>query len=407
MGADMPKTLRRKFILISMAALSVVLFVLLLGINLANYWVSTDRQDRILRSIADNRHPFPPRLPAKPKGAPPSPEANAMLRFFAIRLDETGGITDLFLEHISSVSAADAAAYSQRVSESGRSYGYCGEYRYYVCRDETGSLQLFLNSSSQLQFMKTLLLLSFLTALGSLLLLFFLVSLLSKWAVRPYVRNMEAQKRFITDAGHELKTPLTSLSTSVDMLLLEGGENEWAENIRRQTERLSRLVTNLVTLSRLDEDRPIPEKTDFPLDDILWESAEPFVFVAKAEGKHFEIDLEDRIRLHGDPASIRQMASLLLDNAMRYSDSGGTIRLSARRVKKKIRMEFFNTCDKIETKDLDRLFERFYRSDRSRSSKTGGTGVGLSIARGIARAHGGEITVKSPDGNSIRFTVIL
>lgn len=251
------------------------------------------------------------------------------------------------------------------------------------------------------------LLLSVLIALGSLLFLFLLISLLAKWAIRPYVRNMEAQKRFITDASHELKTPLTSLSTSADMLLLENGENEWASNIRRQSERLSRLVTNLVTLSRLDEELPLPEKMDFLLDDILWESAEPFLSVAKAEGKRLEIDLEDGMRLYGDPASIRQMASLLLDNALRYSDSGGYIRLTARRVRKKIYLDFFNTCSKIETKDLNRLFERFYRVDRSRTSKTGGTGVGLSIARGIARAHGGEITVKSQDGISICFTVIL
>ncbi len=403
----MPKTLRHKFILISMSALSVVLFLLLSGINLANYWVSTDRQDRILHAIAANRHPFPPRLPKEPLGAPPSPEANAMLRFFVIRLDENGDITDLFLEHISSVTAWEAEAYSRRIRETGRYSGYCGEYRYYVCQDGTGTLQIFLNSSNQLQFMKTLLLLSLLIALGSLLFLFFLVSFLAKWAVRPYVRNMEAQKRFITDASHELKTPLTSLSTSADMLLLEDGENEWAANIRRQTERLSRLVTNLVTLSRLDEELPIPEKEDFPLDDILWESAEPFLSVAKAEGKRLEIDLEDGMRLHGDPAAIRQMASLLLDNALRYSDPGGSIRLTARHMRKKIHLDFFNTCEKIDTKDLNRLFERFYRIDRSRASKTGGTGVGLSIARGIARAHGGEITVKSRDGNSICFTIIL
>lgn len=403
----MIKTLKHKFILISMAALSVVLLLLLFGINLANYWVSTDRQDRILRAIAANRHPFPPRLPKEPMGAPPSPEANAMLRFFVVRLDANGDITDLFLEHISSVTAREAEEYSHKIKETGHHAGYYGEYRYYVCQDGAGSLQIFLNSSSQLQFMKTLLLLSVLIALGSLLFLFLLISLLAKWAIRPYVRNMEAQKRFITDASHELKTPLTSLSTSADMLLLENGENEWASNIRRQSERLSRLVTNLVTLSRLDEELPLPEKMDFLLDDILWESAEPFLSVAKAEGKRLEIDLEDGMRLYGDPASIRQMASLLLDNALRYSDSGGYIRLTARRVRKKIYLDFFNTCSKIETKDLNRLFERFYRVDRSRTSKTGGTGVGLSIARGIARAHGGEITVKSQDGISICFTVIL
>ena len=162
-----------------------------------------------------------------------------------------------------------------------------------------------------------------------------------------------------------------------------------------------------MALSRLDEETPLPEKSTFSLSDAAWEAAEPFSVLARAEGKTYIQNIEEKLTLYGDCGTIRQMISLLLDNAVRYSDQGGEIRLDIYRRRGKICIRVFNTCSLPEGSDLDRLFDRFYRLDESRASHTGGTGIGLSMAQAIAEAHGGRIGVRSEDGRSILFTVVL
>lgn len=403
----MEKSLKYRFVFISMASLFAVLLLLFGGINVANYLVVTKSQDNILHSIADSNSRFPAAFPNEPFGAPPSPEARSFTRFFSVRLDRNGNIIDISLNHVSSVTGNNAREYANTVQSKRKTAGYCGEYRFYVYQDGADTVQIFLNCGNQLQFIKILLLLSCLISLLCFFLMFILILTLSKRAISPYVKNMEIQKQFITDASHELKTPLTSISTSADILAYDDSDNEWVRNIQNQTARLSKLVSNLVTMSRLDEKMPIPEKAVFSLSDALWEIVEPFASFAKANGKEFTQQIEDGLSLFGDIVSIQQMVSILLDNATKYSNVGGNIRIDAYRKRQKNIIEVFNTCDMIDTKNLNRLFDRFYRVDTSRSTKIAGTGVGLSIAKAIAKAHDGDISVKSQSGNSIVFTVTL
>lgn len=403
----MLKKLRWKFILVAMASLFIILLTLFVGINVSNYHIVTSTQDDTLHALADTRNRVPMDPPGRPFGAEPSPEERYMTRFFIIRCDQNGTVLTISMDFIASVTDEDARTYAAAVFSKGKTAGYYGDYRYYVYQDGEETVQIFLNCARELQSMRTLLLLSSAIALCCFIVMFILVFFLSKQAISPFVKNMEIQKRFITDAGHELKTPLTSISTSADILALDDETNEWVQNIQKQSARLKKLVNNLVTLSRLDEEAPIPEKSDFSLSEVLWESIEPFSSLAKATGKTFTQQIENDLMLCGDLILIQQMISILLDNALRYSNDGGFIRLDACRRRKKIIIEVFNTCDLIDTKHLNRLFERFYRTDQSRSQKTGGTGVGLSIAKAIAAAHNGTITVKSQSGNSICFTVTL
>ena len=221
------------------------------------------------------------------------------------------------------------------------------------------------------------------------------------------MKNIERQKRFITDAGHELKTPLTSIATSADIAAMEYEGDEWIANIQKQTARLTRLVSDLVTLSRLDEEMIIYDKMVFSLSDAAWEIAEPFASLAKAGGKTYIQNIEDRLEMEADRNSIQQLLSILLDNALKYSDEGGKIRLDIYRSHNRICMKVFNTCELQGITDLERLFDRFYRPDESRSTNTGGTGIGLSMAQAIVEAHGGKITVNSTDGKTIIFTVVI
>lgn len=266
---------------------------------------------------------------------------------------------------------------------------------------------IFLNIRADVEQQHKLLLLSMLTGLLSLLAVFALVVFFSQRMVQPFARNIKLQKQFITDAGHELKTPITSISTSADIaaMLYEG--DEWIRNIQEQSVRLSKLTNDLVMLSRLDEESPLPEKAEFSLTDAAWEIAESFSAGCKAKHLEYEIRIADHLNMTGDRNTIQRMISLLLDNAVRYTPEEGRIRLTVCREKTKMMIEVFNTCVLSDDEDLERLFDRFYRPDKSRSTETGGSGLGLSIARTIARTHGGELSVYSADRRSIVFKALL
>jgi len=235
---------------------------------------------------------------------------------------------------------------------------------------------------------------------------FGLVVLFSRRAITPYLKNMEAQKQFITNASHELKTPLTAISTSADVLAMEHEGDEWVNNIQVQAGRLSKLITNLVTLSRLDEEDPFPARTEFSLSDVLWEISESFVSLSQAKGKTYEQDIADGLTVTGDRAAIQQTVSILLDNALKYSPEGGSISLIARRSGKRVEICVSNTVDAAQRIDTARLFDRFYRADESHSNTVNGTGIGLSIAKATVQAHGGKISAKQT-GNMIVFRVTL
>ena len=233
-----------------------------------------------------------------------------------------------------------------------------------------------------------------------------LVLLLARRAVKPYMRNLEMQKQFITNAGHELKTPLTAISTSADVLAIELGDDEWVCNIQKQSARLSKLVADLVTLSRLDEENPLPEKARFSLSDALWEAAEPFASLIRAQGKSYSQSIEDGLTAVGDRAVVQQVASILLDNALRYSSGGGEIGLRAFHSGKKAVIEVSNTCEGLDERDLAHLFDRFYRADKAHSGAVRGSGIGLAIAKAAVEAQGGRIRVEK-QGERITFQITL
>jgi len=411
----MLKKLRWRFIAAAMSAYTAVVVLLVGGMNLWNYHINTLRQDEALLRLCEREVQFPHQgereqgereqhFPMPGPFGGDSPEFRYTLRFFSVRCDETGAATDTDREFIASVTRETAAQWGETVAKSGKDSGYFNGYRYLKQEVEGGSIVLFLNSEQNIQAMQTLLLVSVVVAAAASVAVFVLVLLFSRRAIAPYVRNIETQKRFITDASHELKTPMTAISACADILKEDVPGNEWVETIQSECARMTRLVNDLVKLSRLDEERPFPEPVDFSLSDAVWEIAEPVQATALAKGKTYSQSIGDGLSFHGDRAAIQQMVSILLDNAVKYSDEGGAIRLSAQRVNGRIQIEVFNTCDTAAMGDVDRLFDRFYRPDTSRSVQTGGTGVGLSIAKATAEACGGSIKARMENGG-ITFTV--
>ncbi|MDD6614767.1 MAG: HAMP domain-containing sensor histidine kinase [Lachnospiraceae bacterium] len=408
----MLRKMRWRLIWSAMAVFSLVMTLLAGVILLGSYVIMRNRQDQVLEEIykyeqragkpGDDR-----RFPEIDRPGRQQPEFEYTTRFFLVYCDPNGKAVHVSKDFISSVTETQAMEYAETLLQKEKKAGYYDHFRYRVFETERGMMVIFLNTDMETMFLGTLLLISVIVVAVGLLAAFPLILMLSKRAIRPYARNIEQQKRFITDAGHELKTPITSISTSIDVLEMLHGEDEWTENIRKQTARMTKLVANLITLSRLDEETPFPEKEEFSLSDAAWETAQPFAAIAEAKGRRYSQEIEEGIRYTGDRAAIQQMISILLDNAVRYSDEGGEILLHVYEKYGKRRIEVFNTCEIGDITEIDHLFERFYRPDASRSRNTGGSGIGLSIARATAEAHGGRITAESPDGKTIMFKIIL
>ena len=199
---------------------------------------------------------------------------------------------------------------------------------------------------------------------------------------------------------------LTAIATSADVLAMEHEGDEWVHNIQVQSGRLSKLITSLVALSRLDEENPFPVRMEFSLSDALWEISEPFVSLAQAKGRTYTQDIADGLTATGDRTAIQQMVSILLDNALKYSPDGGSISLTARRSGKRAEIAVSNTVDMSQAIDTSRLFDRFYRADESHSGAVSGTGIGLSIVKATAEAHGGTISARQ-EGCVMMFTARL
>ena len=408
----MLKRMRRRMILAAMLAFFAVIALIAFLVNAVNYWVVTGRLDQTISTISGTEgwrpggtEPGSP--PPGPAMAQPDAESNYMMRFFVVRYDADGNVASVSTDYVASIDTDEAVRYAERALAGKGDQGYIEAYRYAIQAENGTTSVVFLNAGRELQYMRSLLLLTLAVSGASLILVFVLVVLLSGRAIRPIANNIKLQKQFITDASHELKTPLTSISASADVISLERGDDEWTDNIKAQTKRMSKLVSELVTLSRLDEESPLPNKEQFSLSNAAWEVAEIYQPQAKAHGRRMSVEIGDGVSLFGEKAAVQQMLSVLLDNAIRYSDPGGEIRFSVGKKRGKALIEVFNTCRYEEPPDVDRLFDRFYRPDSSRSVNTGGTGVGLSIAKAVAETHGGTIKAYCPSGKSMTIRVVI
>lgn len=235
---------------------------------------------------------------------------------------------------------------------------------------------------------------------------FLLLVVLSKRAVRPFAQNLERQRQFVTDASHELKTPLSILSADIDLLSDSCGESQWLESARTQITRLDKLIHNLVELARTEETIREGGAETFPLSDIALASAEAFQPLAEAEGKALAAEVPPGVELRGVQDDLFRLFSILLDNAIKYCDAGGTIRMSVSQRGRTVRISVSNPCAGVNPAQLPRYFDRFYRTDSSRARATGGYGIGLSTAKAIAARHRGRLTNHYTNG-VISFTALF
>lgn len=323
-----------------------------------------------------------------------SPDNAMAARFFLVKFAEDGSVERTDTSRIYSVTAQEAEQMAQAVLEGEKETGVQDRFLYLRRTDRGDSLGttvVFMDISSQVSSVTSMLMISLAIFAVSWLLMLLFVMLLSKRAIAPIAENIVRQKQFVTNAGHELKTPLAIILANTEALELFSGESKWTRNIKAQTHRLSELMQNLLTLSKMDEagtDLPLRE---FDLGSLIAEAAAPFEEPAREKGIDFQVEAPS-ITVKANRESIGQLIGILLDNAVKYTPEGGEIRVTAAVEGKKAVLREANSIDPSDAaEDPELLFDRFYRKDSARTQKGGGYGIGLSAARAIANANRAEI----------------
>lgn len=400
---------RRKFILITMLSLLGVLVVLIGSINFSNYQRTTRERDMILEKITSSEDIFSEPLeqnqemPPKDNNAPMGPEFRFQVRFFEVTLDSNNELVSMKLDHIASISASEAYSYATMVAKKNRTKGYYQNYRYLVTTSDDNTTYTFLESSREISTNRSFLLISSIVSLIGYLVVFALITFLSKLIVKPFYQNMEKQKRFITDASHELKTPLTIINADIDVIELDSGENTWTQSIRKQTARLANMTKKLTLMAKMDEDAHNFEMSDVKIGEVLHQAVDDFHTVFNNHDKTIHLDCNFDQTIKASEELINELFFILLDNANKYSL--GDIDIHTKLDKNHLTITFANPAD-VPDGNLDYLLDRFYRLDEARNSKSGGSGIGLSIAKAIMDIHHGKISVKGLN-KTIIFTIIF
>jgi len=408
----MIKTLQRKLIVTAMTAITVLIVLLLGGINLVNIVIVGNQIESTLMMISENEG-NPENIPMAPNSmSPPFPYGPKNARdtffssnFFVVHYDNYGRAVFIDVSRIASLSEQDAADMASAIYEQGDTSGKIEQYRYMVrnSRNGLGKVIVCLDTSGEIFSYLRVLFLSIGIGIVCWIAMLLFVALLSKKAIKPIAENIEKQKQFVTNAGHEIKTPLAIIQSNTEAMELYNGENKWSKNIKEQTVRLNDLMQNLLALARMDETAALPV-TDLSLSQMLSEYTQNFSESFKMKGITVQESIQPSVIFRANREHIAQLISVLLDNAVKYSNENGTVFISLERNERRIKLQVRNTCEQLPPVPPEKLFDRFYRADEARTQKSGGYGIGLSVAKSIAEAYKGSLTSEYQDENTIAFT---
>lgn len=408
--------LQRRFILICTVSVLTVI-ALVFGIILLLNVSSMNRNiDMLADQLSEGGGKFPGAFDEMPfpGNLPPSndrdfdfitPETPFSTRYFTVFFNKNGEVNKTFTDQIYSVTEEQAIEYAETVMDGESSRGWISNYRYKIFSTDFGKAVVFVDGSMSRASLMQSTTISGIVLLGCAALVLILVFLLSKKAVKPIAESYEKQRQFVTDANHELKTPLTLILANVEIAELELGKNEWLDDIRAEGHRMTELVNQLVALSRMDEAGYKMNVSEVSFGELVSDTVSEFDPLAVSKGKTVSADIDKSVTAVGDEALLHRMVGILMDNAVKYCDVGGEINVSLGKGRRVV-LTVENTYSAVDETDLNRLFDRFYRADKARKF-TGGYGVGLSMAKAIAENHRGEISAYKKDGTHIGFRVIL
>lgn len=399
----MIKKLKLKFIVLAMISLFVLLAVIVAGMNIINYSTVVSEADEILSFLSENNGAFPDRgIKPPPNMNMPkhfSPETPYESRYFSVLISDTGDIIKAETERIISVDEETAKSYAEAVIASGKDSGFINDYRYNITSARSGKRITFLDCGRKLQAFNSFMLASiFMSAVGFIAVSAVII-ILSGRIIKPVAESYEKQKRFITDAGHELKTPLTIINANVALLEADPEDADCLSDIKQQSERLATLTNNLVYLAKLDEKENSIERVELPFSDIISETVSSFRAIAQAQNKELVCSIQPLLSIKGNHIALQQLVTVLADNALKYSPENSSIEITLRKRNRSIELIVSNSSvSPVKKENLPHIFDRFYRTDSSRNSGTGGHGIGLSVAQKIVEAHNGKISASTTNG---------
>lgn len=417
---DMIRRLHRQFILIATAATILIAAVALGVLNGVIYYLVHDEIRSVMAYIVNNggtvsstRRPAAEGWLSGGSWMDDTPEFVYQTRYFSVLFDAEGSAKVVNINQIAAFNAKEAMETAVEAAAHGQSEGFFkkdkASYAYTVADTREGTLVVILDCTRDMAVVNTILKYSALFGALCVLLFVVIVAVLSKRAIRPFIRNAENQKRFITNAGHELKTPVAIISANAEALALISGKSEWTDNILAQVKRLSKLINDLITLSKVGETAPRDVTlTDVDLTEVVRSAADAFRPVIADAGKTIETDVAEGVTAKAEPRFFGELVNILVDNAAKYCDDGGVIciRLAAKKNGKGAVLAVSNDYKDGARVDYSRFFERFYRGDTSHSSGKEGYGIGLSMAEDLTKLMKGRISVRWEKG-IITFRVEL
>lgn len=410
----MVKKLQTKFIAIAMLSIIVVTGSIFTVIIINNYTKMNTQLDGIINLIAENDGKIPE---YRPRNGDQynliTKETQFSTRYFTINVDESGNIVASDVNHIAAVNTEEAEKMAKEILENYSDVkiksGYYGNYRYKIVQkdNQKDKMIIFLDSTVQLNNLNFIIKQSTTIMLIGFVVVFICVSILSKRALKPMIENIEKQKQFITNAGHELKTPVAVIIADTDVLDMTANEEskEWVQSIRNQAARLNVLIKSLLNLANLEEKGKNLNYSKFSMTSLITQKLEELKAVSK--NKKIEYNPPKDVEIYADKNSMDQLITILLDNALKYTDNNGLIRISVEDQGKSIRIQFSNTCDKDCRINTRKMFDRFYRGDSSRSKEKEGYGIGLSMAKSIVELHKGKIWAEYTKDGMICFNVVI
>lgn len=414
----MIRKLRLKVILLTAISLFVLLAALVAGMNIINYTAVVHEADEVLGILSRNDgsftglfdeegliHPSGPPDQAGEMAGDLSPETPYESRYFSVLLSASGKILVTDVSRIASVDATQAADFVRQAIDEG---GFVQEFRYIRASEPNGLTRVtFLDCGRRLEAFRIFLYSSIMISFLGYLMVFVLVWFLAGRIVRPIAESYEKQKRFVTDAGHEMKTPLTIIHANTDLLEMELGANESLSDIRQQARRLTELTNELMSLARMEESENNIPRLPFPVSEVVREAAEPYRNLFAVAEKSVVLQVQPMLTISGSEQAIRQLVGVLLDNALKYSAPASQTVLQLARQGGSCVLTVENPVQRpIREGELARIFDRFYRPDADRNSATGGHGIGLSIAKAAVSAHGGRISARM-EGDRFCITAVF
>ena len=409
----MIKKTQSKVFMVVMLSLTIIIISVISAINIVNYEESKQESYMLIENASGmlkQMTSFPSTPPADMKDKGEFDKQQRMLYwktaqfYFVVVKDDT--VIRTVNENSEKYTDEEINKYALSVSKKNKSYGSIGNLVYGIKNVKGNKMITFMDSSISNKSLRKTFLLSLIIGIVALLFAYFISKKISLWIVKPIEETLNKQKQFISDASHELKTPLAVICANADILETEIGNNKWLTYIQKEVGSMDKLVNSLLSLARVEKEMDKEEFIDFDISRVVLGGTMVFESLAYEKEVILIDDVDDKLRLKGNSEEIKQLISILIDNGIKHTKKGGKVIVSLKKIKNNIVLKVKNMGEPIAKGEEEKIFERFYRSDKSRNRDSKRYGLGLAIAKSIVEKHNGKIKV-SYEGGFTTFTVIF